>query len=120
MVVATCNFITIAMAIIGIPVYAIVLFEALIVLSIWFKEYILWFNKQYIKISAEIYARMVWILHIDNAYAWFTMDVVTTVAVQKWSSERSKLKDINVFKELVQNYKSTGRVVLTLNNIFRQ
>ena len=48
------------------------------------------------------------------------MAIVTIVVVRKWSLQQSKLDQITEFKELVQNYKTVGRVVSSLNNIFRE
>ena len=69
------------MAVLGIFVYVGTLFAAPILFSVWFKDYVLWFNKPYITLCANAYARMVWIRHFSNACIRLTMCVVTRVVV---------------------------------------
>ena len=48
------------------------------------------------------------------------MGFVTAVVVQKWSSEQENLKKIIDFEKLIEKYKSTGKVMSALSNIFRE
>ena len=127
--------------------YILTLIVAPVLLSMWFKDFVLWYDEETLQHVAGVYAGMAWFRYLSNLLLSGAMTVAARLAVLQWSSAKNKLDkkttktltsddqhqesgkesdnkttDTSTSDKIIKlfdNYKKVGEKVAALNTIFQ-
>ena len=104
----------IIVATVMIFIYISIFIAAPILLSLWFDDFVLWYDLTLEKCVAGAYASLAWVRHLSDLVLHWAMIVATRLAVLEWSAAKHKLlESCNETKAPAENKEQENGVTTT-------